>query len=205
MALSSFVYISDVENLSDARYSAGMGVDLLGFKLDPTDDSSLKKEQFNEISEWISGVKIVGEFGDTNPEEIRELINNYKVDYLMISNESQIYDFSMIGIPLIYKMVISNDNKNDLDSIFNYCSGTVDYFLMDSDQVELNETDKALISKSGSKYPIILGYGITINNAKMIVDELNLAGICLKGSPELRPGYKDFEEMADILEALEVD
>lgn len=205
MALSSFVYISDVENLSDARYSAGMEVDLLGFKLDPKDNSSLKKEQFNEISEWISGVKIVGEFGDTNPEEIKGLINNYKVDYLMVSNESQIHNFSMIGIPLIYKMVVSNDNIKDLESIFNYCSGTVDYFLMDSDQVELNEADKALISKYGSKYPIILGYGININNAKMIVDELNLSGICLKGSPELRPGYKDFDEMADILEVLEVD
>lgn len=205
MALSSFVYISDVENLSDARYSAGMGVDLLGFKLDPKDESSLKQEQFNEISEWISGVKIVGEFGDSNPDEVKELISNFKVDYLMVSNESQIHDFSMIGIPLIYKMIINDDNKKDLDSTLNYCSGTVDYFLMDSDQVELDEVDKNVICKYASKYPIVLGYGINIENAKTIVDELNLAGLCLKGSPELRPGYKDFDEMADILEALEVD
>ncbi len=34
MSLNTFVYIRDVDNLSDARYCAGMGVDMIGFRLD---------------------------------------------------------------------------------------------------------------------------------------------------------------------------
>lgn len=205
MALSSFVYISNVTNLSDARYAAGMGVDLLGFTLDPKNESSLNKQQFAEISEWISGVNIVGEFGDSNPIEVKTLIGDFSLDYLLVSMESDLHAFSMLGIPLIFKIVVSKDNIEGLESTFNYCAGTIDYFLLESDYHELDKSDKRLLKTYASKYPLILGYGIDINNVSAIIHELNLKGICLKGSPELRPGYKNFDEMADILEALEID
>jgi len=205
MALSSFVYISNINNLSDARYAAGMGVDLLGFKLDPKNESSLNKRQFEEISEWISGVKIVGEFGDSNPFEVKALLSDFSLDYLLVSLESNIHDFSMLGIPLIFKIVVGKDNIEALESTFNYCSGTIDYFLLESDHLELDQSNKHGIEKYATKYPIILGFGVDIGNASTIVHELNLKGISLKGSAELRPGYKDFDEMANILEALEID
>jgi len=205
MALSNFVYISNVNNLSDARYAAGMGVNLLGFRLDPKDEASLNPAQFSEISEWISGVKIVGEFGDSNPQEIKASLDQFAVDYLLVSDESQIHDFSMIGIPLIFRLEITNENKQDLESTMNFCVGTVEYFLLESKHENVNEADVNLITELATKYPIIMGYGVDTGNAKTIVGDLHLKGISLKGSPELRPGYKDFDEMADILEALEID
>lgn len=203
MALGSFVYISNVNNLSDARYAAGMGVDLIGFKLDQNNESSLNLEQFREISEWISGVKIVGEFGTATPEEIGALIKEYAVDYILVSNESQIHDYAMLGLPLILR--VETLNNHELDSTLNYCSGVADYFLFESEKNDLNSTEMELIKKLTIEYPILLGYGVTQQNANSIVDELRLKGIALKGSPELRPGYKDFDDMADILEALEID
>jgi len=205
MALSSFVYVSNIDNLSDARFAAGMGVDLLGFKLDPNDATSLNNEQFHEISEWISGVKIVGEFGDSNPEAVKKLLNQFNVDYLLISDESQLHDFSMLGLPLIYKLHFNESNKDALLSTINYCSGAVDYFLLESDSPTLSEAAKNLISSLDSHYPLILGYGFESNNVLDVVGEFSITGICLKGSPELRPGYKEFDELADILEALEIE
>ena len=205
MALSSFVYIRNVDNLSDARYSAGMGVELLGFNLDPNDINYVNPQRFKEISEWISGVKIVGEFGGLNPSEVRSLLSQYTIDYLLISDESQIHEYSQLDVPLILRIIANVDSGKTLPSTLNYCSGFVEYFLIESETNDLTDEDLQLIRTYSSQFPIILGYGVNIKNVKTIVNELNLKGISLKGSSEIRPRYKDFDELADILEILEID
>lgn len=205
MGLSSFVYLRDVDNLSDARYAAGIGVNLIGFRLNPQDDSSLNAAQFKEISEWISGVQLVGEFGDSSPEEVRDALSQFKVDYLMISDESQLHAFTQLDKPLILRMQVNADTKHELASTLNYCSGSIDYFLLESDQKDLDEDMVNFITKYATQFPIILGYGVHMENAKTIVNQLKLKGISLKGGSEIRPGFKDFDEMADILEVLEED
>lgn len=205
MALGTFVYIRDVDNLSDARYCAGMGVDLIGFKFDPKENKSLNPEQFKEISEWISGVKIVGEFGDSTPEEVSAALSAYEVDFLLISDESLVNEFALLDKPLILRILIDKTTSSELAATLNYCSGSIDYFLLESSQNDLQESELSFLNSYCAKFPILLGHGITMENAGKIVTELNLKGISLKGSPEIRPGYKNFDELADILEALEVD
>lgn len=205
MALSSFVYISNVDNLSDARYSAGMGVDLVGFRLNPHDENALSPEQFKEISEWISGVKLVGEFGDSAPEEVKEYLTEFKVDYLLISDESQIHEFTQFDKPLILRIPVYEETKDKLGPSLNYSSGSIDYFLLESEGNDLDEEDIKLLKTYSSQFPIILGYGVNTDNVKTIVNELKLKGISLRGGSEIRPVYKGFDEMADILEVLEVD
>jgi phosphoribosylanthranilate isomerase len=203
MALGTFIYLRNVNNLSDARYAAGMGVDLIGFNFSPDDPEALNFEKFKEISEWISGVKIVGEFGKSSAEEVNKKIESVEPDYLLISDESQINNFTSIGIPLIMQINIDQLTKDETASTLNFCSGSVDYFLFESDQENIREPE--LIREFARKYPILLGSGITGENVKSFTEELNLAGISLKGGSEIRPGYKEFDEMADILEALETD
>ena len=205
MALGSFVYISDVDNLSDARYAAGMGVDLIGFKLNPTDKHSLNPENFKEVSEWISGVKRVGEFRDSTPDEVKNLLDQFDIDYLLISDESQLHEFSQLDKPLILQIIVDKETENNLASTLNYCSGSVDYFLLESEKADFDEKGEEFIRTFSTQFPIILGYGVNKENASTIVSNLNLKGISLKGNSEIRPGYKDFDEMADILEELEVD
>jgi len=205
MALSKFVYISEIDNLSDARYAAGMGVDLLGFNLDSDNERALNKVAFGEIREWISGVKIVGEFGNTDPKTIGSLLNDFIVDYLLITDESLLRDFEVLGLPLILKINIQNTESEDLISTLNYCAGSIDYFLLDSEQNELSQETANLISALNGKYPILLGHGIDASNIVQIAGNDMINGIGLKGSPELRPGYKDFDELAEILEAIEID
>lgn len=205
MALSTFVYIQDVDNLSDARYAAGMGVELIGFKLDPSNANSLDPIQFKEISEWISGVTIVGEFGNCNPDQVQKLLGDYAIEYILISNIDQLQEFHQLGKPLILQISVNDKTHNDLDSTLNQCSDYVTYFLVQSDKNELSSNDEKLILSLSSRFPFILGYGVHLNNASSIVDQLKLKGISLKGSTEVRPGYKEFDEMADILETLETE
>lgn len=205
MALSAFVYISDVENLSDARFAAGMGVELIGFKLDPSDPSSLTAEKFKEISEWISGVQIVGEFGKNEPQRVQELLDQFNVDYILVSEEELLREYADLDVPIIFKINWEKANLKDLGATMSFCSGSVDYFLLEANKTEFSDADHSRIEELAIKYPIILGFGIHVHNASELAANMSIKGICLKGSPELRPGYKEFDEMADILESLEVD
>ena len=203
MALNTFVYLRDVNNLSDARYAAGMGVDLIGFKLDPNDKKSLKSEEFREISEWIAGVQIVGEFGNANAEEVKLLLPEFPVSYILVTDESQIHSFSLLGQQLI--LVLDPDLNADYNSTFNNCVDLVDLFLLESSRDSFAGSDKEFLKKYADKYPLLIGYGINKDNSMEIVEDYQLKGIALKGGPEVRPGYKDFDELAEILESLEID
>jgi len=205
MALSSFVYIYEVDNLSDARFAAGIGVDLVGFRLNQNEKNALSPAVFREIIDWISGVKIVGEFGSLKPAEVEQMLNEFPVDFIQISDATYLYEFTQLGKPIILRLWIEKESKKGLASTLTYCSGSVEYFLLDSEKDSVSENEKEFIQTVSSKYPLILGYGINISNASSIADQLKLKGIALKGSPELRPGYKEFNELADILETLEVD
>ena len=67
MALTTIVKVGNITNLSDARYCAGMGVDMLGFCFEKKSEQYIDPESYKEIIGWISGPQLVGEF-DTNDE-----------------------------------------------------------------------------------------------------------------------------------------
>ena len=49
MALSTIVKVGSIRNLSDARYCAGMMVDVLGFSINPNDKNYIKEEETQDI------------------------------------------------------------------------------------------------------------------------------------------------------------
>ena len=70
MALKTTVKVSKVNNLSDARYCAGMGVNQLGFNIEPDHENYTDPKSFKELADWVSGVEFVGEI------EITLIINH---------------------------------------------------------------------------------------------------------------------------------
>ena len=54
--------------------------------------------------------------------------------------------------------------------------------------------------------PVVLTKGITAETVNHQLDNnISLKGIGLQGGNEIRPGFKDFDTLADILEAVEID
>ena len=204
MALSTIVYVRNVNNLSDARYCAGMGVDFVGFNLNPNDADSINQELFKEISGWISGVKIVAEFGNLPMQEVLNQINLMSIDAVLVENTDDIEEIANSGKSVILKVDLDNQDS-DLISKLNFSSVTPDYIVMVTEEQPVNLKDKQYISEISSVYPTLLDSGITSNDIQNSIKELKLSGISLKGSSEIRPGFKDFDSMADILEVLEVD
>lgn len=205
MALSTFVKISGITNLSDARYCAGMYVDLLGFSLERESDIFITPAQFNEITGWVSGLEFVGEFVTYKLPEVQETLVNYpSVKWIEHDRIEPLVELEGKGYGLIYKMDLQEVRhiEQEVAEKLNE-SGII--FHITSDHEELDEEDLNGIKLISGHCRVVLGVGITAQNVKELIDELNLYGISLTGGNEIKPGLKDFDELADILEALEIE
>ncbi len=206
--LSTFVKISNVTNLSDARYCAGMGVDMLGFSIDESAPSFITPKKYQELRAWIAGVQLVAESSATDPLALLQVLSDYEVDALQVEDPDLLpFLKNESGKPLLLRVNVDRYEADELDALMGRYSLDVAYFLLESDSNEpLNEEWKGYLHTLGRDYPILLGFGLEGEESIAdFVENSPINGIALKGSEELRPGYKDFGTLMDILEALELD
>lgn len=205
MALSTFVKISGITNLSDARYCASMYVDLLGFSIEEESDKYITSIQFNEITGWISGLEFVGEFLTSTADEVQETLVNYpSIKWIEHDRIEPLMELEGKGFGLIYKMDLVEVRRIELEVAERLNESGI-IFHITSDNEVLDEDDKNSIKIISENCRVILGAGITAENVQELITELNLYGISLTGGEEIKPGLKDFDELADILEAMEVE
>jgi len=206
--LSTFVKISNVTNLSDARYCAGMGVDMLGFSLDEHSASYVAPKKYAEIRAWVAGVRLVAESSETDPQKLLTLLAEYEFDALQVEDpDLLVYLKSELDKPLLLRVDVDHYGADELDALMSRYAAEVTYFLLESaEDAELTDEWNSYLPTLAKEYPILLGFGL---DQEILVSEfaesLGIHGIALRGSAELRPGYKDFGALMDILEALEVE
>ncbi|WP_114751908.1 phosphoribosylanthranilate isomerase [Pleomorphovibrio marinus] len=205
MSLKTFVKISNVNNLSDARYCAGMYVDLLGFSLEPNDEYYVDPVKFKEITGWVSGVGFVGEFKTTHPDIILETIAQYEgIESVQIEEEAHLQMLMNASYQLILKKDVA-DNK-DMERLLSLSASLGENGILLLVEAESNPDlvpDKELLNKLAEKCEVILGFGFDSENVEDTLDNTKIKGIAMKGGHEIKPGIKDFDELADILEVLE--
>lgn len=204
--LTRTVKISNVTNLSDARYCAGMGVEMLGFSIDEDSPNYISPKKFEEICSWLAGVQLVAESSQSDPELLLKALSEYPVHYVQVETQGLLtYLQSELNLPLILRVSVDTYDANDIYSILSRYGDEVAYFLLESDvNTALTEEWINALAQLAKEYPILIGFGLddenTVNNLTETFPEI---GIALRGSEEIRPGYKDFGSMMDILEALE--
>jgi phosphoribosylanthranilate isomerase len=197
--LRTLIKVSNINNLSDARYCAGMGVEMLGFSMD-----ELSFEKFKEMRGWLAGVKVVGETDSQDIVKIIELNELYQPDYLQVSDFKNIAEIQKIGKPLILKVDFA---KANLPALFQTTKSYVEYFLIENSD-DFGVIDDAVLSQLDTwsfQYPLILGFGVKESNANDLLEQTQLSGFALRGNDEIRPGYGDSEELMNILETLETE
>lgn len=192
MALKTFVKVSGVNNLSDARYCAGMGVNQLGFNIESSHPNYTDPQSFKELSDWVSGVDFVGEIESIESKgNIASLVEGYALNAIQVSHAELIDEAIESGKEVIYYTT----SVKDAEEIAEKFGSSLSYILL--------EDDSAIKPLSGAD--IVIGSGFDAENIESVLEEVQPKGIALKGSDEIRPGFKDFDEMADILEALDAD
>lgn len=207
MALKTFVKISQVNNLSDARYCAGMGAGILGFNLEPGTVHYIEPEKFRGISEWVAGVAFAAEFTEASPETIKRLLPEYPVDYLQTDRPDYLKELQQLSLPLILRVQLSdNSQPEQIDQLMQKHVEEVEFFLLEAAANEdIAAKQLADIFRLSERYPIVAGLGIEAESINQLLETYPFKGIALKGGEEIRAGYKTFDDMADILENLEVD
>jgi phosphoribosylanthranilate isomerase len=191
MSLRTTVYVGNITNLSDARYCAGMGSELLGFPIDPIGSNYLSQDEFKEISGWLAGVQKVGEIDVEVP-------NGYAVDYFKFSNPSLVDEVNKTGIPYIFAINAQN-SLQELASIVNYVQPA--FFILENCQVDAIDHIAQIIQTTST--PVLVGYDIQPEDAEKY-EAVSAKGLALLGSKEEKPGFKDYDALADVLEYLEV-
>ncbi|HEY9044312.1 MAG TPA: N-(5'-phosphoribosyl)anthranilate isomerase [Ohtaekwangia sp.] len=185
MALKTFVKVGSITNLSDARYCAGMGVDLLGFRVVPGQENHINPKQFQEIRGWVTGPKIVAEvYGLTHVDQLTEIIENYRPDFLELGKKELLLLKGQASLPII----LSIDTGETLDSI-------------NDEPAFILVRERSDLAQLANDYEILLTVE-SIENVQRI-DQQYIHGIALSGSAEIKPGLKQYNELSEILEMLE--
>lgn len=207
MALILPAKLSEVNNLSDARYAAGMGMHMVGFMMDEEVAGYVKPNQVNEITGWLAGIEIVAEFETSYASTIEKVLAESNVDFVQFTDPSLI-----LQLPekprRILKFCVNRPDMSEEQRIMEKYKDEVDYFLLEcgsgTEERELiHEEEEKQLTDLCSRYPIILGYGFSDTTVRDFVKAIKPKAIAIKGGTEIRPGYKDYDEMAYILENLE--
>jgi len=199
MALKTKIKVGNITNLSDARYCAGMGVDMLGFKINETEGTGISTVRFKEIANWVSGPEFVLEISEF--PEYRSEVNDIGFIELPASRINELNGKGFEG-----RVIITIDSKDwpayKKDLLVH--KNAITFLLITNTSGIAPKNIKAWVQELAIDFAVLLGGDIR-------VDELDeyltwpITGIALNGSEETSPGIKDYDHLSSILEKLEVD
>ena len=192
--LKTKVFLTNITNLSDARYAAGMGVDYIGFAINPESKQYVTSEQVQSITEWVSGVSIIGDIGSSDSAQTGE----YPLDFILTDNISLIE----LSDNTVAAFILSNENKEDIKFKLETVKSKTPFVILKVDKELLTQHTDYLKSIC-QQHKILLATGLTPQNIALILHEINPEGIVIYGSTEEKPGLSSYDGIADILEEIE--
>ncbi|CAN5121264.1 hypothetical protein BH09BAC3_BH09BAC3_29770 [soil metagenome] len=195
MLQKPIIYVSRITNLSDARYCAGMGVDMLGFVIDPTNEDFVSAKSYQEMVGWISGPKRVIEIGNSFLSNWAETIDQYKPDLVHIPF-THLSTIPAVDLPIILE--ISFQDWKVSWSKFQSLPFTISHLMITGFHDSISASDLP-----ARQYPIILALNENETTVEVLLEKAEVEGIALMGSHEQAPGLKDYDHLARILEELD--
>jgi phosphoribosylanthranilate isomerase len=202
MALNTIVKVGNISNLSDARYCAGMGVQYLGFSLDSHKADYVDPLTLKSIKEWVVGPEIVGELSGLDHVSIQRTAERYDIDCLEVAHPGVLDGLTTFKLPLILKLDISAfQNTGELREIMTFTADKVIYFILERSAGSTIQVEEIL--GLAVHFKIMTGFSIHKDSLHSWLDGTKIYGVSLKGETETIPGFKDYDALAEILEALD--
>lgn len=211
--LKTKVKASSLSNLTDARYFAAFEVNWLGFNLSAGDADYCPPQTAAEIREWVDGVEIVAEFGIEDLDEIRPALDLIRPDgvqvgmfassatIMALSREAQVFQEIVPDLPF---------NGRDLQILMDQNAAFVRYFLLNFDKAGISWQDirnghpfgPEVLQGICEHYPVLLGLAMSPDDALEALSQLPAQGLSIRGGSEEKTGFKSFDELDPLLEAL---
>lgn len=204
MSLKTVVKINRITNLTDARYCSGMHVDLLGFCLESSSPNHISSNQFQEITGWIAGIAYAAEFSQSTAAEIIAILPSYSdISYIESEHLDTLLALKDLGLGLIYK--VSIEQLLLLPELKKLLNGQEITLHLTSSQETITIEHHTLIEKLSSFSKVLIGFGVQADSASQLSVLPGVYGLSLDGGDEIKPGLRDFDQLADILESLELE
>ena len=203
MALKTKVKINRITNLTDARYCSGMYVDILGFSLEEGAPHYVSPSQFQEITGWISGAAYAAEFTDSDAYTIERKLADYPgINWIESNDLDTLIQVKNLGKKLIYLVTIEElvSNMPNLEAL-NLQEITLHITSIEN---RLTIDKENFIKNLSTQAQLFLGFGIHSENASQLSDIPGLVGLAIDGGDEIKPGLRDFDQLATVLENLEL-
>lgn len=203
----SFVKIkaSGINNLSDARYFS-VFCEWIGFNFSPQKPLSIGIGEARELSSWLSGVRLVGEFDDLSFSEMQPYIQGLSLDIV----ETSLPDFPTQDLPIQVSSLmrrinfLPDDDWNILNKQVEREANKVAYFVATcaTSWDTLPDTAQKWLRELCSRHRVIVSLPFSANTVLGLVEQLQPAGIELKGGIELRSGFRLFDDVQAIVDVL---
>ena len=198
----SFIYqikLGGVNNLSDARFAAAVGINYIGFSFNPSNPAYIPPIKAKEIIDWTSGSHIVGEFGEQDIEEIQTISELLNIDIIELENDLLPDELGSFELPIIKKISLNDFNPEMFFQLINAYTGKVQSF-------HFYDWEHLLIKNTGLlkevKEQVFIDLNPNLENWKAVLAEINPFGIHLSGENEEKTGIRDFDELNDLIEQL---
>lgn len=203
MSFLSKLKISNVTNLSDARYAAAVGIDYIGFCFDTESENYIAPIKAKEMIDWLTGSNMVAEFGAQTLDEIKDISELLNVDAIEVNNRLLPEELKELDKAIIKKINVDawseSELKNELQAYQLVCDAF--HLFSSTNQPLTNEFAKELCAT----YKIIWGFEVTVNSIKQIITLHQPFAINVSGGVEEKVGIKDFDELNDLLEVITIE
>lgn len=213
--LKTKVKASQVTNLTDGRYFAAWEVEWIGFNFELGADNYIEPKKMKEIREWLEGPKFVGEFGLATAEMIRQTAEFLALDCVQINHFTDVETAKALAdIPLIKAVLILKDTDNaNLLTTLKAFETHVQAFLIDFTKSGISWSeikagtylDFDVLKQACANFNVILSVDLTPENLEEVQTILNPYGLNVTGGEEEKVGYKSFDDIDEIIEALYVE
>ena len=213
--LKTKVKASSITNLTDARYFAAWEAEWLGFDLNPGSGNYIQPNIVKAIGEWVDGVKIIGEFEMQSAEEIQTAIDLLQLDGIQVGMFTDTDTLIQLAaeVPVIKEIIIEKGtNADQVLSLLEAFAPHVGFFLLNFDKNDIRWSDLADGSPFSlaalrdllGRFPVILSMNLSAPQIEEVIRDFQPAGLNVKGGAEEKVGYKSFDELDVVFEALEV-
>ncbi|MGB4839649.1 MAG: hypothetical protein WBP08_11695 [Saprospiraceae bacterium] len=195
--LRTKVKISHINNLTDARYFAAMGVEYLGFCCNPDTEKYCPVSKMNEIRNWVEGPEFVLELdGWQSESEIHDIVNTGLGQALHFGAFAT-YS-GKFSLPVFKDFIPGNIGESD----FSAC----DYPVIRSEKPfgTLSPSEIAIIQKLMSSDYYFIDIPFETEETEKVLSNFEGAGLILRGGDEEKTGFKSFEQFDKIFEILEL-
>jgi phosphoribosylanthranilate isomerase len=196
------IKLNAINNLSDARYASAAGIHFGGFNFNTDHPRFITPIKAKEIIDWLSGIFIVGEFGNVSTQHINEVGYLLNLDAVEIIITPSTVTLEGIDFSAFARIKTSQFTSNQLAQTLAKLYPSVACFVIETNAYEL-QILQSILEPYMDK--VFLDLDLKATEYTALCNAMKPEGVCLNAGDEEQPGIKDFDEIAEILDSLMVE